>query len=414
MKRAVLAIPFLASAICCLPEGTVAQHIPQPQARTSGETTAPKGDSGWIPVAAAEWEALSESLIGKSVELSGRLETLPLVDPGSAIGNVGWMRNADRVEFARVVFDQIGPQEIGWMANNRCHQGCDGIFVRGVVVTIPYVRRPVLRMKEISFESQAGTAPLEMVSVTDGPGSSTSDGEKTLLPPGGVPTRDGTAGGALAIPTVAPAESRDQSTWGQLTARSDEVRLRDYNMDRGIIPGPERPDDFETYYRSIRDTKLNNVFAAFPWNLGYNPWPRVVLVVEEKPQLGNLLYKQPGDPIEDRCWRLSARLWTGPAAGEDIAAFNWCLGEMRYNVPYSDVAHWGRTPKISMLDKNTGPQPTLGPNPPYLPAPEYQYRDGAHFDTIMLGTLLVDMGFAFGVPDGRVWIVDKEMVRPEP
>lgn len=175
-----------------------------------------------------------------------------------------------------------------------------------------------------------------------------------------------------------------------------------------MIPGPERPANFETYYRSIRDTRLSKVFVNYPWNTGRNAWPRVALVVEEEPigGTGVLGYMQGGDKIKDRCWRLRARLWTGPAASQDIAPFNWCLSEMRFNVSYNDVALWGLTPATSMAEHNTGPNRTLGPNPPAILAPRFHYADGSHSDTIMLGNILLDMSFSLGVPDGRVWIVD--------
>ena len=412
MKRPALIVTLLGLATCCFTSEIVARLTAAPQAQAAGQPTAPKVDPQWIPVAAGEWKARAGSLVGKSVELSGKIETMILVDPKSAFSNIGWMRDADGVEIAHVLFDQAGPGEIQWMAKNRCHEGCVGVFVRGVVVTVPHEREPVLRMKEISFESRAGAAPTELVSIAGGADSAAPGAEKPLLPPGGLPGTEGGANGSFAIPTPSPVESGDKSTWGQMTARSEEMRQRDYNMDRGIVPGPERSDSFETAYRSIRDTRLNNVFAAFPWNTGRDPWPRVVLIVEEKPQLGSLLYKRPGDVIEDRCWRVSAKLWTGPAASETISPFNWCLSEMRFNEPYGDVALWGKTPKTSMLNQNTGAARTLGPNPPYVPAPDRQYRDGANFDTIMLGNLLLDMGFSLGVPDGRVWIVDKDSARP--
>jgi hypothetical protein len=98
-------------------------------------------------------------------------------------------------------------------------------------------------------------------------------------------------------------------------------------------------------------------------------------------------------------------LWTGPASSQEIAPFNWCLSEMRFNVAYNDVGYWGRTPKTSMSEHNTGADRTLGPNPPYLPVPKFQFRDGLYGETIMLGNILLDMNFGLGVPDGRVWIV---------
>jgi hypothetical protein len=194
--------------------------------------------------------------------------------------------------------------------------------------------------------------------------------------------------------------------WEKMTARSDAVRERDLDMSKGRIPGPTRPADYSTSYRSIRDTRLFNVFEKYPWNSSYTPWPRVVLVVEDQTNGGtsSFMYLKPGDEIRDRCFKVSARLWTGPAHSEDIAPFDWCLSEMRFNVSYNSVPDWAHTPKTSMTDH--GPPGTMGPNPPYMPAADHHFSEWEYADTIMLGNLLLDMGFSFGVPDGRVWVLD--------
>ena len=168
-----------------------------------------------------------------------------------------------------------------------------------------------------------------------------------------------------------------------------------------MIHGPARQVDFETSYRSIRDTRLLNVFANYPWNNGGNQWPRVALVVDEQPTggTGKFEHARGGEKIMDRCWRLRARLWTGPDSSQDIVPFNWCLSEMRFNVAYNDVALWGAS------TYGVQPDRTLGPNAPFLPVPTLQYRDGLHGDTIMLGNILLDMSFDLGMRDNRVWIV---------
>ena len=69
------------------------------------------------------------------------------------------------------------------------------------------------------------------------------------------------------------------------------------------------------------------------------------------------------------------------------------------------MALWGMTPKVSMSDKNTGPERTMGPNPPYTPVMRFHFREEQGAECIMLGNLLREMAFEFGVPDGRVWVV---------
>jgi hypothetical protein len=361
----VLATPILG--------GTAAAQRPSlPTRPTTPQTVGSvSADSGWTLVPASDWRTQSPGLVGSRVEVSGNLSTQLMINRRSSFSNTGWMTDAGNKKLATVLFDQIDDEQIAWMRKNRCSETCAGVFVRGVVVSGGGSRAPILRMIDVSFESRAGGVAASMVQLDSAHGD-TPAVEKQLLPPGGVPT------------------------------------TRDLNRQKGMIPGSERPANFDTYYRSIRDTRLSKVFVNYPWNTGRNAWPRVALVVEEAPTggTGALGYMRGGDKIKDRCWRLRARLWTGPAASQDIAPFNWCLSEMRFNVPYDDVALWGMTPATSMAEHNTGPDRTLGPNPPYLAAPRFHYADGSHGDTIMLGNILLDMSFGLGVPDGRVWVAD--------
>ena len=69
------------------------------------------------------------------------------------------------------------------------------------------------------------------------------------------------------------------------------------------------------------------------------------------------------------------------------------------------LALWGMTPKGSMLNQNTGQERTMGPNPPYTPVMRFHFSDDRGAECIMLGNILREMAFEFGVPDGRVWVV---------
>ena len=397
---------------------SMAALVPDTQAAPLARTgTSAPADSGWTLVLASEWRTRAPGLIGRRVELSGDLSTQFYVDPHDSFSNTGEMRGTSwRDPLATVLFDQVSTEQARWFRTNKCLETCVGVFVRGIVLSerpgrmcgAPPQPRcsetpPVLRMTDISFESRAGGVAVSMVQLDSAPGD-TPAVEKQLLPPGGVPA---TLGPSAVTQIPLTPESDTGTVWQRMQAHSLIMRQRDLNMAKGMIQGPNRPADFETSYRSIRDTRLSKVFANYPWNVGRNEWPRVALVVEEEPTggSGTLGSARGGQQIKDRCWRLRARLWTGPASSQDIAPFNWCLSEMRFNVSYNDVVFWGMTPKTSMIDQNTGPARTLGPNPPYLPAPRFHYANFWYSDTIMLGNILLDMSFDFGMRDNRVWIV---------
>jgi hypothetical protein len=118
---------------------------------------------------------------------------------------------------------------------------------------------------------------------------------------------------------------------------------------RAIIRGPDRPGDFETYYRGVRDTGLADLFAKSPYRNSSTSWPRVMIVIEEKPKFSGGMpseYFHSSSKTEtDYTWRFHATVWTDATHSIDIALFNWAFSEMRYNTPYSEVPIWGRTPK---------------------------------------------------------------------
>ena len=379
--------------------------IPAPGERSGLDTSSsPDSVKAWIPLKAEEWAVKAPTLIGKDVEVFGDLSTQFFISRKSGLNNSGWMRDSMNKELLIVLFDKASDEQIAWMTKNKCRETCPGVFVRGRVVS-----SRKLRLKEVSFESRAGLEPAG-VAVAEAAVKDTSSGNaKVLLPPGTVPP-DSVYRWFTEIPSDSVADVQNQSMAARIAARADYIQNRDHNNARGRVPGPVRPADFSTTYRSIRDTRLLNVFAAYPWDVGQNSWPRVVLIVEDVSKGGgssSLVYKTAGEKIADKCFRVSAKLWTGPAHSEDIPPFNWCLSEMRFNTSYNEVALWGMTPKTSMSNKAMGPKGTLGPDPPYLPAPEHHYDQWYFPDTIMLGNLLLDMGFSFGVPDGRVWIVNQ-------
>src|SRR5205807_279034 len=95
----------------------------------------------------------------------------------------------------------------------------------------------------------------------------------------------------------------------------------------------------------------------------------------------------------------------------DIAPFNWAFSEMRFNTPYSEVPIWGQTPKLN-VPRPPGMTPpadatTASPIAPKQPLPDsVDYRRTFHYNAIMVGNVLLDMGFNYNRPDGRVWFVE--------
>jgi hypothetical protein len=141
-----------------------------------------------------------------------------------------------------------------------------------------------------------------------------------------------------------------------------------------------------------------------------------MIIVEEKPKLNGSMpseYFHNSQTETDYTWRFRAKVWTDATNSIDIAPFNWAFSEMRYNTPYSEVPIWGRTPKMNvpvpagLAAAAPGTQPAALPIAPRYPLPDSpDYHRLFHYNTIMVGNLLLDMGFRYNRPDGRVWFVE--------
>ena len=387
----------------------------------------------WIGVKAENWKTESPSLEGKYVEFSGGgMATLLYVNRNESFSNTGWLLDSAGTTVGTVFFDQASDDVLRWMHNVTCNEGCH-VFVRGIVfskVNQPIVINgrtlptdstrpgvPSLRLIEASWEShagalQAGAAALNM-SATD-PGA-----RKPLLPQGAIPNADATAawptqGAATDTTETDTTAKKSGGLMGLLKSAGFKVKPGGFRKQGHAFKWGD-PPMLETYYRNIRDTELYRVFANAAWNEGQNRWPRVALVIEEATAPGvegggpMLLYPKRGAYVRNRCWRLSARLWTDAATSKDIPSFNWCLTEMKRETPVG-ITNWGVAPKPGWVDENTGQHRTLGPNPPYEPLPGnggtmVLVNDNADLG-VLLGNILGEMGFEYTrVPDGRVWIV---------
>ena len=239
---------------------------------------------------------------------------------------------------------------------------------------------------------------------------------KDVLPPHTNPSDAAAKAWLDRVPTTSPSYDRAKSVWDNMKVHANQRRQAEADDRRALIRGPDRPADFETYYRGVRDTGLSNLFAKSPYQNRSTSWPRVMIVIEEKPKFNGGMpseYFRSGNKTEtDYTWRFRATVWTDATHSIDIAPFNWCFSEMRYNTPYSEVPIWGRTPKLNVpapadLPAHRRHRRQAHTDRPQTPLPESpEYHRLFHYNTIMVGNVLLDMGFNYNRPDGRVWFVE--------
>jgi hypothetical protein len=386
-------------------------------------------DVKWTSVKSDAWKAEAAKLVGKYVEVAnaGMFSQL-MVSRTSSFGNNGWLNDSTGKQVGTVLYDQLSDDGIQWLRKTKCAEKCQGVFVRGMVV-----KRGngfALRMIDASFDSRAGLAAVGAAALNIA--AADPDAKKPLLPSGGVPNNDGTgpwggemASSAAALPTRDTAKKG--GLMGKLKAAGVTVKVgKDAAPAKAQKPGTFPYGDLrivDTYYRNIRDTELKGLFANAPWNAGRTMWPRVALIIEEKPQghSPSVTYMKWGQDIVNGCWRIRARIWTSPAANKEVKPFNWCLTEMKVDtmeapgtpptkmitVAVTGLPEWAKSPKTMFSDQNTGPEGTEGPNPPYVPTIRFGYQMRTDSDAIMLGNVLREMGFSYGVADGRAWVVQE-------
>jgi hypothetical protein len=275
---------------------------------------------------------------------------------------------------------------------------------------------PVLDVSDISKESKVQAAAEENQQVKAIESKDEAGLVKEVLPPHTNPTGEAAKAWLDRIPTTSPSYDRAKSVWDNMQAHANWRMQADADDTRAIIRGPERPANFETYYRGLRDTGLSNVFAKYPYRNSSTSWPRVMIVIEEKPTfhggMPSEFFHSSSKTETDYTWRFRAVVWMDPTHRIDIAPFNWCFSEMRFNTPYADVPIWGRTPKLNVpppagLQAAAGDPKDPAPIAPKYPLPDSpEYHRTFHYNAIMVGNLLLDMGFRYNRPDGRVWFVE--------
>jgi hypothetical protein len=383
-----------------------------PASDTTGVIAVAPPGTVWTSLPAAQFRDSASAMVGRYVETYGTVSSLLLLSRTSRFDNTGWLRDADNHELATLLFDQLSDYYLDWMRRNKCNNpACNFAYVRGQVVLDH--RNAVLRVYEISYESRTGPTAI-VVTV-----AAASDTTKPLLPSQAVPLAYNTTKcpSCPKAPT-APAAADTMPKKGLMSRFKAGVIALQKSSAAANAASAGGTGSFKfgsesltrTYYRNVRDTELSHLFDAWPCYLssGYNMWPRVVVVIEEVPgHYAKLDYSSPSAEQQDACWRVRARIWTGPATSQDVAPFNWCLSETKLEKAFDGVVLWGETPKLAFSGQNTGAQRTTGPNPPYLPLPEHFVSVG-RAEAAMVGSILWDMGFSYAESDGRVWVVREQ------
>jgi hypothetical protein len=400
----VARIASLIIAALAITTGALAQDAAGPAAGS---------DAAYVSLTPAEFAEKAPDLLNKDVEVAGDIQLPAMMSRKS----VGTMVDPASGKVLVQLVAKPGSPALEWLVGGDREAHTHGVFVRGKVVTFRGYTSPVLDVSDISKESQVKAAAEKKEQVTAVETKEAAGLNKEVLPPHTNPTGEAAKAWLDRIPTTEPSYEHAKSVYENMQAHANWRAQADADDNRAIIRGPDRPKNFETYYRGLRDTGLSNIFAKFPYHNSHTSWPRVMIVIEEKPKFNggtpSEFFRNSTKTETDYTWRFRATLWMDPSHKIDIAPFNWCFSEMRYNTPYSEVVIWGRTPKL-----NVPPPPgTVAPAAadPSNPVPIAQktplpddpaYHRTFHYNTIMVGNLLLDMGFNYNKQDGRVWFVE--------
>jgi hypothetical protein len=395
----------VALAVALLVVGTGAGAQDAPSARRGSEVQ-------FIALTPAEFAEKAAELVGKDVEVGGDIEVPRMLSPRS----VGTM--VDKASGKVLVQLVAGPgsRALEWLAGGGRDKS-QGVYARGKVVMVKDHPMPVLDLAEISKESKVKAAA-ETRARTQAIGDKDREGlVKEVLPPHTNPSGEAARAWLDRVPVTSPDFDRAKSIWENMQNHAKWRGQAEADDRRAIIRGPERPAEFETYYRGVRDTGLKDLFKDAPYKGSTTSWPRVMIVIEEKPTLQGSIpseywHNKGGKTETDYTWRFRATVWTDATHRIEIAPFNWAFSELRYNTPYSEVPIWGRTSKRNVPAPEGAPVAAGDPAAPAPAAPKHPLPDRPdyhrlfHYNTIMVGNVLLDMGFNYNRPDGRVWFVE--------
>ncbi len=369
-------------------------------------------DVQYISLTPTEFAEKAADLLNKDVEVAGDIQVPAMLSPKS----VGTMVDKTSGKVLVQLIAKPGSPALQWLVGGDRKTKSQGIFARGKVVMVRGYTVPVLDLTDISKESKVQAAAAIKARVQAITNKDAEGLVKDVLPPHTNPSDAAAKAWLDRVPTTSPSFDRAKSVWDNMKVHANWRLQAEADDSHAIIRGPARPANFETYYRGVRDTGLSNLFAQSPYRNSSTSWPRVMIVIEEKPKFNGSMpseYWHSNTKTEtDYTWRFHATVWTDATHSIDIAPFNWCFSEIRYNTPYSEVPIWGRTPKLNVPPPKgspalSGTQPSATPIAPKYPLPETpDYHRLFHYNTIMVGNVLLDMGFNYNRPDGRVWFVE--------
>ena len=391
--------------ILAITTAALAQDAPTPPAPSEVQ---------YISLTPSQFAEKAADLVNKDVEVSGDIQVPRMLSPKS----VGTMVDKETGKVLVQLIAKPGSPALEWLVGGDRQTKSQGIFARGKVVMVRDYKVPVLDLSDISKESKVKAAAdrearVEAITTKDKEGLA-----KDCLPPHTNPSDAAAKAWLDRVPTTSPSFDRAKSVWDNMQAHANWRTQAEADDRRAMIRGPQRPPNFETYYRGLRDTGLANLFKESAYRNSSTSWPRVMIVIEEKPQfhggMPSEFFHSSSKTETDYTWRFHATIWTDAAHSIDIAPFNWAFSEMRYNTPYSEVPIWGRTPKLNVPPPEgmAAPSDTKTPAPiaPKYPLPDSpEYHRTFHYNTIMVGNILLDMGFNYNRPDGRVWFVEDIM-----
>jgi hypothetical protein len=383
--------------------GAFAQDKPSP---------APPADAQYISLTPAEFAEKAADLVNKDVEVAGDIVVPAMLGPKS----VGTMVDKTTGKVLVQLVAKPGSPALEWLTGGDRRTKSQGVFARGKVALVK--GSPVLDLTDISKESKVQAAA-ELKAHTQAIGDKDKEGlVKEVLPPHTNPSDDAAKAWLDRVPPTSPQFDRAKSVWDNMKDHANWRAKTEADDRRAIIRGPDRPANFETYYRGVRDTGLKDLFKDAPYKGNSTGWPRVMIVIEEKPKLNGGMpseywHNQGSKTETDYTWRFHATVWTDATHKIDIAPFNWAFSEMRCNTPYSEVEIWGRTPKLNVPHAIEG-TPAADATPPKYPLPDSpDYHRLFHYNTIMVGNVLLDMGFNYNRPDGRVWFIE-DLAKEDP